>query len=157
MQSNTPCRIPKYRLHKTSGRAVVRLEGRDIYLGKHGTDESKQEYHRVISEWLVSKKSGASTDLSQKTDSLTINELILGYLDHARTYYVKNGQPTRETENVKESLRELCQLYGHTPVDDLRYGKDTAFDHVAYRTNRWNCCEAAIYSRFHRLPTRFAN
>ena len=45
-------RIPKYRLHAPSGLAVVRLNGRDIYLGKHGTKESRQEYGRIIKEWL---------------------------------------------------------------------------------------------------------
>ena len=28
---------PRYRRHKSTGQAVVRLEGRDIYLGKHGS------------------------------------------------------------------------------------------------------------------------
>ena len=30
-------RIPAYRLHKPTGQAVVRLESRDHYLGRHGT------------------------------------------------------------------------------------------------------------------------
>ena len=49
---STTTRLPKYRLHKPSGLAVVRLSGRDLYLGKHGTSESRNEYQRLISEWL---------------------------------------------------------------------------------------------------------
>ncbi len=30
-------RIPKYRKHKSSGRAIVPLDGKDHYLGKHGS------------------------------------------------------------------------------------------------------------------------
>ena len=29
--------IPNYRLHKASGQAVVELDGRTFYLGKHGS------------------------------------------------------------------------------------------------------------------------
>jgi len=29
-------RVPKYRLHKASGQALVQIDGRRIYLGKHG-------------------------------------------------------------------------------------------------------------------------
>ena len=36
-------RTPSYRLHKPTGQAVVTLSGRDIYLGKYGSIESKAE------------------------------------------------------------------------------------------------------------------
>lgn len=39
-------RIPKYHLHKASGRAVVTLSGRDYYLGRHGSD---RPHGRVVS------------------------------------------------------------------------------------------------------------
>ena len=41
-------RKPKYCLHKPSGRAFVILDGRFVYLGKHNTPESRDEYDRVI-------------------------------------------------------------------------------------------------------------
>jgi hypothetical protein len=44
--------LPKYRKHKASGQAIVTLNGRDIYLGPHGTKASKREYDRIIGEWL---------------------------------------------------------------------------------------------------------
>ena len=50
------CRIPKYRKHKPSKLAVVSLGGRDIYLGKYGTQESRDEYDKLVSEYL--KKRG---------------------------------------------------------------------------------------------------
>jgi hypothetical protein len=34
--------IPKLGLHKASGQAVVAIDGRDVYLGKHGTPEAQQ-------------------------------------------------------------------------------------------------------------------
>lgn len=43
-------RIPSYLLHKASGQALVRIGGRDIYLGRHGSAESKTKYARLIAE-----------------------------------------------------------------------------------------------------------
>ena len=45
--------LPKYRLHKASGQAVVTFNGRDFYLGPHATKTSKIEYDRLIGEWLA--------------------------------------------------------------------------------------------------------
>lgn len=45
-------RLPKYRLHKPSGRAAVTLGGKDLYLGKHGAKASQAEYDRVVGEWV---------------------------------------------------------------------------------------------------------
>ena len=47
-------KVPSYCLHKASGKAVVRLDGRDVYLGKHGSPESHEKYERAIAEWMGS-------------------------------------------------------------------------------------------------------
>jgi hypothetical protein len=41
-------RLPNYSLHKLSGQAKVRYGGKDKYLGKYGTQESKDPYARFI-------------------------------------------------------------------------------------------------------------
>jgi hypothetical protein len=45
-------RMPKYRLHKGSGQALLQINGHRIYLGKYGTAESKQKYRRIMAQWL---------------------------------------------------------------------------------------------------------
>ena len=40
-------RIPKYRHHKPSGQALVQIRGRRTFLGKYGSEESKERYHRL--------------------------------------------------------------------------------------------------------------
>ena len=52
--SNRAARIPSYRLHKGSGQALVQVNGRRLYLGRHGSPESLERYHRVVAEWLAS-------------------------------------------------------------------------------------------------------
>ena len=51
--TNRPARlrIPKYCKHKATGQAVVRLNGKDYYLGRFDTKESRSYYDRLIAEW----------------------------------------------------------------------------------------------------------
>jgi|SRR5687768_3854769 len=81
-------RIPRYRLHKPSGQAVVTLDDRTYYLGKHGSTESHQRYDRYIAEWLVKGRQIASAG-----DDITIVELIAAYWQHVINYYVRKGTP----------------------------------------------------------------
>lgn len=46
-------RIPSYRLHRPSGLAIVTLNGQDHYLGRWGSPQSRDEYDRLIGEWLA--------------------------------------------------------------------------------------------------------
>ena len=45
-------RLPKYRHHKAKNLAVVSIAGRDIYLGKYNSSASKQEYRRLVAEYV---------------------------------------------------------------------------------------------------------
>jgi hypothetical protein len=47
-------RLPKYRKHKHSGKAVVTLNGEDHYLGVHGSEERLGLYDKLIAQWLAS-------------------------------------------------------------------------------------------------------
>jgi integrase len=46
-------RVPSYRLHKATGQAVVTIRGKDHYLGKHGSSESKERYRQTIANHLT--------------------------------------------------------------------------------------------------------
>src|SRR5258708_1768103 len=99
-------RTPSYRLHKPTGQAVVTLDGRDFYLGKHATEASRAEYDRLIAEWLAH---GRRLPRAGGGD-LTVNELILRYVEFADTYYSKAGKPTSEPASIRLSLRPLRRL-----------------------------------------------
>ena len=107
---------PKYRKHKRSGQAVVTLNGRDYYLGPHGSKTSRAEYDRVISEWLVNGRRLCADDTRPQ---LIVTELIAAYWEWAQTYYVKNGEPTGEQASIRIALRHLRTLYGHTPASEF--------------------------------------
>ncbi|HUY33672.1 MAG TPA: site-specific integrase [Pirellulales bacterium] len=102
---------PKYRRHKPSGQAIVCIAGQPIYLGPHGSKESRREYDRLIGEWLAAGRPNAP---APKSDAeLTVTELVAAYWRFAKSYYVKDGRPTG-TAGIRVALRFLKRYYGHT-------------------------------------------
>lgn len=52
-------------------------------------------------------------------EGLTVNELVLGYLRFAKTYYFKNGRPTGKVANIKDAVKPLGMTRSHIPVEDF--------------------------------------
>jgi integrase len=107
---------PAYSLHKPSGQARVRSEGRDYYLGTYGSRESREAYARLIAEF--------SKDLPPPAPAPTgptVSEIILAYWSHAQTYYRRaDGSHTGEHLSIKAALKPLRRLYGTTPAAEFR-------------------------------------
>lgn len=145
--------LPSYRLHKPTGLAVVRLSGRDVYLGKHGTEASRAEYERVTAEWLANGRTLPHQPAATPSScSRSVNELILAYLEHAKSYYVKHGVPTGELPNIKEALKPVTLLYGDVDV--------TAFTPSALKAVRekmiaGKLCRNVINARVNRIRRMF--
>jgi integrase len=106
--------IPKYRLHKASGQAVVTLNGRDYYLGRHESRGSKKAYDRLIGEWLEAGRAPADTH-----EPLLILEICVDYVKKSQVYYRKNGKVSLEHKTVVSVLKELRSLYGDTEATDF--------------------------------------
>ena len=111
-------KLPAYRHHKARGLAVVTLNGKDVYLGPHGTQASKTEYDRVIAEWVANGRRLSMMDEDQTRD-ITISELIVAYWRHAQEYYVKGGKPTSEQALIRLAMRPLRRLYGTALVSEF--------------------------------------
>jgi integrase len=103
---------PSYRLHRPSGRAVVTLDGRDHYLGPHGSEVSRAEYDRLVSEWLAHRRRPPGS--SGSVPGLTVSELLLRYWRFAEGHYRRDGRPTRHLENIRDAVRPVRALYGHS-------------------------------------------
>jgi len=88
-------RVPSYRLHKPSGQAVVRIDGRDFYLGPWRTPRSRCEYDRIVAEWLALRRRPASSANADRGDAgTTVAGLLSAYLAFAKGYYRRHGVPT---------------------------------------------------------------
>ena len=99
--------LPKYRHYKPKNLAVVRIDGRDLYLGKFDSPESHERYNRVIADWLRTGVAPQATGSEPAQDpGPTVNEIILAFLTAHDTHYRRaDGTPTGELRNFKDSLR----------------------------------------------------
>jgi integrase len=117
---NRPPRIPSYRHHKPTNQAIVLVGCKMFYLGAYGSEKSRDEYNRIITEWLAdSVQTGLGQRRSRARSDLTIGELILAYWRHVQSYYQKDGQPTSEVDTVRQALRPVKKLYSHTAARDF--------------------------------------
>lgn len=114
--------LPSYRLHRARNLAVVTIDGRDFYLGPHGTPGSKQKYAALIRRCQQQQIEQPARPFEpiQPTDRPTINELVLIYLRHAVAYYKAHNGENKEAGCISDSLAVLQQLYGREPADTFR-------------------------------------
>lgn len=106
-------RTPAYRLHKGSGQALVAINGRRIYLGTHGSEESKAKYRRIVAEWLAGGAFTATPAAAEKPvaspDCPPIAEVAAAYKRHCEGYY-KSGH----VHHCRAAMLALDELYGDT-------------------------------------------
>ncbi|HXD87481.1 MAG TPA: tyrosine-type recombinase/integrase [Urbifossiella sp.] len=107
--------VPKYRLHKPTGQAVVTVRNpdgtrSDHYLGKHNSPESRSEYARIVGN--IGKNGYIPPADAQH---VTIDEVMLAFIRFAEKYYRHaDGTPTGELDEFKRSLATIRPKYGHT-------------------------------------------
>lgn len=126
-------RKPVYSLHKTSGQARVRIDGREIYLGVYGSPESRDRYNELVTLWAA-----RHPEAGQYT--LTVDELALAFLRHAETHYVKQGRQTSEVHCIRAALRFLVAEAGTRRARDfspkmLKAVRERMIDSGAVRTS----------------------
>jgi integrase len=153
MTAKTP-RIPKYRHFKPKNLAVVRIDGRDHYLGKYDSPESHERYRRLIAEWLARGVSApaAKDELSTSMD-VTIDRLVLAFGRHAQKHYRRpDGRPTQELHNLQLALRPLRRLYGSTPAADFG---PLALRSIQQEMVRSGLCRTTVNARINRIRRTF--
>jgi integrase len=153
--------LPAYRPH-VSGQAVVTVRlvtggRRDIYLGPHGSIESKEEYERVLSVLrtnggvypLDGTTSGGSGRPSGQFDK-TVNELLVAWVHEAER---ERGADNKELRQYKYSIRPLRELYGTTLVADF---DSRRFKLVRQRMVDLGWCRSLINRRMSRIRAMFS-
>ncbi len=105
-------RLPKYSLHTPTGQAYVRIGGKFHYLGEHDSEDSRKRYDEVVGKLLKGT-------LNPSHVKVTVAQLCIAYVQHARTYYRKNGRETSEVAAIQGSLRPLVKLYGKCRVSEF--------------------------------------
>lgn len=144
-------KYPSYRRHAPSKQAVVTLGGKDHYLGTYGTKASRDEYDRLIGEWLASgRQRPAHRD---EAGELCVSELINAFRKHAERYYRKaDGTPTGECAVFRHALRPLRRLYGRTAVGSFG---PLALKALGEEMIRLGWCRGTINRQFGRVKHVF--
>jgi integrase len=111
-------RLPQARLHKPSGQARVRIDGREHYLGRFGTPEAKQAYQRLMAEHLANNRQAVAGPV--QSSGPAVLEVMDAHRKHAEIHYRRrDGSETGERENYRLALRPLRQLYGRLPAAEF--------------------------------------
>jgi len=84
-------RVPSYRLHKSTGQAIVVIKRKFYYLGKFGTEESRRKYEKIIGEYLANGRK-APSEPTPAFRGLTVRAMLAGYLEYCRDYYHGNDE-----------------------------------------------------------------
>ncbi len=112
-----------------SGQAVVRLNGKDHYLGKWKSAAATASYEKLIAEWLAHGR-----QLPRQDVALSINELILTYWRHCEQHYRRaDGTETTELHLVRLAMRPVKSLYAMNPAGEfgpskLKAGRQVMID-----------------------------
>ena len=104
---------PSYLLHRPSGQARVRLREngryRDVFLGKYGSAESLEKYHRLLAEQSAINSPPTNVDAqptmteATRPQTMPIAVLALRYIEH-----------------IEESIANgVMSLYGSTPASEF--------------------------------------
>lgn len=112
-------RVPALVHHRPSGKARVRIDGKDHYLGPYGSTEADEAYRRLVAEYLSTGTLAAVTQAASSASGITITELVVAYFTFAEGYYVKDGKQTGEVRVIRDTLRVLREHYGSTPAADF--------------------------------------
>jgi integrase len=133
-------RAPRYCRQKENGRpdrAYVKIDGKRILLGTHGSPESYKKYAQLISGELKVDK---PVWVAQAPSVPTVSMLMVEYLTYAIRKY--GGDAASEVVHIRQAFRILRHTHGAT------FAKD--FGPKAYQQMRLAMIEAGWSRRYIR-------
>jgi integrase len=142
--------VPKYSLHKSTGQAFIRVpDGKGgqefVYLGKHGTDESREEYERKLAEMRLGREAGRV----ERHSPVLVNQVLVAFFRHAEAIYVRpDGTNTPEVAEFKRIGGVVRRLYGNTPA--AKFGP-LALKAVRDRFVASGCSRKVVNGRVNRV------
>jgi len=106
--------VPTMRLHKPSGRAVVYIQRRPVYLGRWGSSEANEAYGKLIAK-LAQGQPLEAAKANEGPAAVKVSRLLLKYVTEKLPRYSRDEQHCQ-----RGAIRVLRQLFGETPL--LEFG-----------------------------------
>lgn len=114
---------PSHCHHRPTNRGYVRLGGKMTYTGLWGSQAAKDEYDRLIGEWIADGRRIAQDtpgDAEHAGGGISLNGLLAAFLLHARDYYkTSDGSPGEEYKAFIKAMYYPRRLYGKTAAKDF--------------------------------------
>ena len=130
--------LPQMRLHSGTGHARVRINGTEHWLGRFGSPEARAAYDRLIAEYLSNGRQVAPKPVPPEpppaqpeqgpkpvapevaaipvTNELTVAELCVMFMDHAKTYYkLSDGRLSSSYHGMLQAVNAL-RPFGKYPA-----------------------------------------
>ena len=136
------------RNHKGSAVLDVYQHGqrRQVVLGPWRSKIAEAEYKRFLAEY-------ATGDTHHPAGDLTINELLFAYLKFAEQHYrTPDGNQTTEVKEIRQSLRPVREVYGHSIAKEFG---PLALKAVRQRMIESGLCRSVINNRADRIRRMF--
>ena len=111
-------KVPRYCKQQEKGRpnrAYCRIDGKKVFLGKHGTPESRNKYAELIASLGV-KQDEPEEQKQEPPANPVVNFIVLEFLKYALEYY-----PPKGNEKYSASFlhyREVCRYLRHKDYGD---------------------------------------
>jgi integrase len=106
--------VPAYSLHKSTGQAVVYVDRKPIYLGLHGTPESRQQYAALLDQLAVATPGVQPTAKVAPPAEKSVGELCLKFVTVELSRYADAEQHCQ-----RGAIKVLRGLFGETAAADF--------------------------------------
>jgi len=100
--------------HKKSGRDRVRIDGKDVYLGPHGSREARAAYAKLLAD-VAEGRPVAGEEVA--ASAMEVDDVLAEWWAQAARKYSQRG---REATNFRAALRPLSRLFGTTAASEFR-------------------------------------
>lgn len=111
MSFNAAKHTPRLCHHKGTDRAYCRINGKQLYLGKWGSQEAERRYHE-----LCCKLHEHGGQLPVEPERISVAETVKAYFAFATGYY---GPESKQLLVVRASLKPVVDLYGTAKAVDF--------------------------------------
>jgi integrase len=98
--------VPKLCRH-VRGHAFVKVDGRQVWLGRHGDPLTQEKYDRLVAQWLANGRSLPLPPAATDASPTTVLQILAPYWR-----WVKERYHGGEFDNHKAVLRIVERLYG---------------------------------------------
>jgi integrase len=99
----------------------MRVNGRDVWLGKYGSPESRELYNQLVARWLVGGPDAIDPD--RRAPTVYVVDVTQSFRVWSEGYHLdREARASKAHFNVKGVCRRLRELYGTLPADEFQPG-----------------------------------